>query len=190
MLKSTMAIRDIDRILLAMYLVALFVLLMLPISGTEVQLRGIGSDKLVHVALFGGLAVLLRWNLSEWRHALLVSIGIACFFAALTEIAQGFVGYRSAEWPDLLAGLIGAVLGATSADRILSSAALQKLLGPIVVFLGLMVGAFFLLADVIGVGNSNQLGYLQIAGMVIGALIAAGGTQLNAIGRRASDHRH
>lgn len=172
-----------------MYLAALFGLLMLPISGTQYKLLGIGFDKWMHIALFGGLAVLLRWNLAGYRQALLVSVGAACAIAAVTEVAQGLVAYRSAEFWDVVAGLIGAVLGAASADRILSSKALQNLLGPVVVTTGLMVAVFFLLADVIGVGNNARLGILQIAGITVGALIALGGAQLNAINRHVSDHR-
>lgn len=185
-----MAIRKIDRFLLAIYLVALFGLIMLPISGTEFRLLGIESDKWIYVALFGGLAVLLRWNISERRHALFVSVAATFFVAAVAEVAHGLVDYRSAESWDVVAGLIGAVLGATGADRILSSEALRKLLGPVVAILGLMVGLFFLLADVIGVGNSAQVGTLQVAGMALGALIAVGGAQLSAISRRASNHGH
>ncbi len=190
MLKSVTASRKIDRFALAIYFAALLGLLMLPISGTEFGLLGIGSDKWIHVVLFGGLAVLLRWNLSESRHPLLISVGAAFAIIVATEVAQGLIAYRSAESWDVLAGLVGAILGAASADRILSSAALQKLLSPVVVTMGLMVGVFFLLADVIGVGNNAKFGILQIAGVILGALIALGGTQLNATARRVSTHRH
>lgn len=176
--------------MLATYLVALLGLLMLPISGRELLLFGIGSDKWMHVALFGGLAVLLRWNLRESRHALFVSVGATFAVAVATEVAQGFIAYRSAESWDVLAGLIGAILGALAADRILSSVTLQKLLGPVVVTTGLVVAVLFLSADVIGIGNSAQVGTLQIAGMTVGVLFALGGAQLNATSRRASDFRH
>jgi len=151
---------------------------------------GIGSDKWMHIALFGGLAVLLRWNLAGSRHALLMSLGAAFAIAIVTEVAQGLVAYRSAESWDVVAGLIGAILGATSTDRILSSVVLQKMFGPVVAILGMMVGLFFLLADVIGVGSSAQVGMLQIAGMILGALIVLGGVQLDALGRRTFDQRH
>lgn len=163
---------------------------MLPITGTGFQLFGIGFDKWMHVALFGGLAVLLRWNLAAHRQALIVSVGAAFVIAAVAEVAQGLVAYRSAEWWDLIAGLTGAFLGAVSADRVLSSETLQNWLGAVVAILGFMMGLFFLLADIIGVGKSAELGVLQIAGMTGGALIALGGAQLNAVIRRAPDHRH
>ncbi len=70
-------------------------------------------------------------------------------------------------------------------DRILSSLALQKLLGLLVFVMGLVVGAFFLLADVIGVGDRNQFGTLQIVGMVVSALIVVGGANVYSSGLRA-----
>jgi len=184
--KATATLWSLNRLLLTMYLIALMGLLMFPIVGPEFRLLGIGSDKWVHVALFGGLAVMLRWNLSENRHALFVSISIALVVAVTTEVAQGLVAYRSAEFFDVLAGLNGAIIGAVSVDRILSSLALQKLLGLLVVVMGLVVGALFLLADVIGVGDRNQFGTLQIVGVVLGALIAVGGANVYSRGLRAT----
>lgn len=168
----------IDRLLLAVYLIALLGLLMFPISGPKFWLFGIGTDKWMHFALFGGLAVLLRWNLSENRHVVFTAVGVAFVIAAATEIAQGLVAYRSAELMDLVAGLLGAMIGAASTDRILSSTVLQRLLGLLVAILGLMLGTFFLLADVIGVGDGGQFGIIQIAGMALGTVIAIGGVKV------------
>ena len=71
-----------------------------------------GLDKLVHVGLFGGVAVLLCWNLNS------VSLQTARFvlllttaFAAVIELVQGRLWYRSGDYWDLLAGALGAVLG-------------------------------------------------------------------------------
>ena len=158
-----------------MYLIALFGLLMFPIEGPTFRFLGIGTDKWMHVALFGGLAMMLRWNLSANRHAVFVAVGVAFVVAAATELAQGLVAYRSAEFMDLVAGLLGAVLGATAMNRVVSSPVLEKWIGLLVAVLGLMIGVFFLLADVIGVGTSNAFGTLQIAGMTCGAIIAARG---------------
>ena len=177
-------LQKIERLVLVMYLVALLGLLFFPIAGPGFQLLGIESDKWMHVALFGGLAVLLRWNLSAYRHTVIVAVGIAFVVAAVTEIVQGLVAYRSAELMDLLAGLLGAIFGAVSTDRILLSSVLQRLLGLLVVVLGLMVGTFFLLADMIGVGDTSQFGIVQIAGMVLGALIAVGGARVYLTGLR------
>ena len=170
----------IDRLLVAVYMIALTGLLMFPMAGPDFQLLGVEADKWMHVALFGGLAVLLRWNLSELRYAVFIAVGAAFVVAAATEIAQGLVAYRNAELMDLWAGLLGAVVGAVSTDRILASTVLQRLLGLLVVVLGLMVGTFFLMADVIGVGDSGQFGIVQLGGMALGALIAVGGVAVYA----------
>jgi hypothetical protein len=162
-----------NRLVLATYCVALLMLLLFPFAGPGFRLLGVESDKWMHFALFGGLAVLLRWNLSENRHAVFVAVGAAFVVAAATEVAQGLLAYRSAEFMDLV-----------STDRILSSTVLQRLLGLIVAVLGLMVGTFFLLADRIGVGDSGQFGPVQIAGLALGVLIAAGGVGVHVKGIR------
>lgn len=174
-MRASLILGQLDRILLASYLIALLCLLMFPIAGPDFRLLGVGADKWMHIALFGGLAALLRWNLSASRHAILLSVAVAVVVAAATEVAQSLVAYRSAESWDLLAGLLGATLGAISMHRIVSSPVLAKLTGVLVAFLGLMVGTLFGLADVIGVGDSNSFGSLQVAGVVLGALITGGG---------------
>ena len=82
MVKTAVAVGKLDRILLGIYL----------------------------IALFGGLAMMLRWNLSANRHAVFVAVGVAFVVAAATELAQGLVAYRSAEFMDLVAGLVGAFI--------------------------------------------------------------------------------
>ena len=71
-----------------------------------------GLDKLVHVGLFGGVAVLLCWNLDSvsLRTTRLVLL-ITTAFAAAIELVQGRLWYRSGDYWDLLAGALGAVLG-------------------------------------------------------------------------------
>ena len=71
-----------------------------------------GLDKLVHVGLFGGVAVLLCWNLNSvslktTRFVLLLTTA----FAAIIELVQGQLWYRSGDYWDLLAGALGAALG-------------------------------------------------------------------------------
>ena len=175
MLKTAFVLGKLDRLLLATYLIALMGLLMFPISGPDFRLFGIESDKWMHVALFGGLAMLWRWNISATPNATFVTVGAAFLVVIATEIAQGLVAYRSADLGDLLAGFLGASLGAIIMHRIVSSPVLTKSVGLLVAVLGLMVGVFFGLADVIGVGTSNQFGTLQMAGMGLGAVVAGGG---------------
>ena len=173
--KGVATFRKADRLLLAIYLIALLGLLMFPIEGPEFRFLGIGTDKWMHVALFGGLAMMLRWNLSANRHAVFVAVGVAFVVAAATELAQGLVAYRSAEFMDLVAGLLGALFGATAMNRVVSSPVLEKWIGLLVAILGLMIGVFFLLAGVNGVGETDRFGTTQMAGMACGAIIAARG---------------
>ena len=56
--------------------------------------------------------------------------------------------------------------------------------GLLVTMLGLMVGALFVLADVIGVGTNNYFGPLQIIGTALGALIIVGGVWVCVRSRR------
>ena len=175
-----------DRLLLGAYILALFVLLIFPIAGPEFRLLGFGSDKWIHFGLFGGLTVLLRWNFSRNYQAWLLAVGTALAIAIAAEIAQSLVAYRSAELWDVVAGFIGAVLGATGVGKILSSPLLQRLLGLLIVALGLMIGTLFLFADVIGVGDPSRFGWLQMTGMALGALIAMGGTRVYSAGMRTA----
>lgn len=165
----------LDRLLLAVYLVALVGLLTFPIAGAESRLFGIGIDKLVHVLLFGGLAIFIRWNISGLRYPVVISIVVAFLVAAGTEAAQGLVPYRSAELMDLWAGLFGAILGAQIMDRIVTSPSPRKPIGVLTGTSGLMVGCLFAFADVIGIGASQFFGMLQLAGTTLGIVLLAAG---------------
>jgi hypothetical protein len=175
MVKVVAALWKIDRLLLATYLIALWGLLMIPIAGPDYGFFGIGIDKWMHIALFGGLAVFVRWNLTTVRHTVLYSIGAAFLVAAATEAAQGLLSYRSMDFLDLLAGTLGAMVGTIVMHRILMSPVPQKAVGSLVFTLGLMICGLFFLADVIGVGSNDQFGKVQIAGSALGAIIVAGG---------------
>ena len=184
MARSAHALGKLDRILLAVYLIALASLLVFPVGGPEFQILGIEADKWMHAALFGGLAALVRWNLRAARHPFFVAIGAAFAVAAGAEVVQSMLTYRSAEMGDLLAGFLGAFLGAISMSRILSYPAPERLIGLLVAILGLMVGTFFALADVIGVGENSTFGTLQLAGTALGVLITAGGAVVRSRGLR------
>lgn len=175
MVKTAVALLRLDRLWLAIYLIALLGLLLFPISGPVFRFLDIPADKWMHLALFGGLAVFLRWNLSANRHVVLVSIGAAFVVAAATEAAQGLLAYRSPELWDLLADLLGATLGALAMNRIVSSPVLVKMAGLLVAALGVAIGTFFVLADVIGVGYNSLFGPTQMVGTALGVLITVGG---------------
>lgn len=185
MVKSAFILWKFDRLLLAIYLLALLAVLLFPISGPGYRLLSIGADKWMHAVLFGGLAVFLRWNIRANTHAVFMAIGAAMIVAGATEVAQGLVAYRSADFRDLLAGLIGAVIGAVCTNRIMAFAVPEKPFGLLVAVLGLLLGSFFVLADVIGVGKSSIFGTLQVAGTTLGALITLGGIGVYSRGRRA-----
>lgn len=186
MIQAAVVLKRSNRILLAIYLVALLGLLMFPFGGLGFRILGIGFDKLMHVAMFAGLAALLRWNLSASRYTTFAVIVTASMVAAATEVAQGFVSYRSADLWDLVAGILGAALGAVIMNRILASRVADRSVGLVVVVLGLMVGASFGLADVIGISSNNTFGATQIAGTALGALIAIGGIGIFITGLRAN----
>jgi hypothetical protein len=173
-----------DRLLLLIYLAALAGLLFFPIGGPDFRWLGLDSDKWMHFVLFGGLALMLRWNLVGFPRPFSISVGIATVFAALTELGQALLIYRSAESQDFLAGLVGAVLGGAIAHFVLSSASLQRFLGLVVSMLGVMIGILFLVADLIGIGDASRIGPVQIGGIVSGGLIALGGARMQLLEMR------
>ena len=178
-----------DRLLLLIYLTALIGLLFFPIGGPDFRWLGLDSDKWMHMVLFGGLAIMLRWNLVEFRRAFLISVGVASIFAASTELVQAPLVHRSAEFQDFLAGSLGALLGGAFAHFVLSSVYLQRLLGLIVSMLGIMIGILFLVADLVGIGDPSRFGMIQIGGMAFGGLIALGGASMQLREMRGRSHR-
>jgi VanZ family protein len=99
------------RSLLAVYLAFVLGATLAPLSGPTYELVA-GFDKLVHVGLFGGVALLVCWNLGPLTlgTAILVFLSTTAFAAAI-EIVQGVLRYRSGDIWDLVAGAIGALLG-------------------------------------------------------------------------------
>jgi len=167
-----------DRYLLLIYLAALFSLLVLPISEPKFFLLGIKSDKWFHAALFSGLAMLLRWNFATRAHPLVESIFVAAAIALAIEVIQGLINYRSAEWQDLLAGVLGAVLGAAVMRRILHARRPDHSVGVLVAALGMMIIVVSVLADLIRYGSHLNFGPRQFTGTVLGILILGGGIRV------------
>ena len=89
------------------YLVLVFVLLLAPITQELAHPELTWFDKLVHVALFAGLAVLGFWN----RASVPAVTAFAVALAGTLELIQGPLPYRHAELLDFVAGVVGGVGG-------------------------------------------------------------------------------
>lgn len=81
----------------------------------------IGLDKVAHALMYAALSGLLWWEfLRKYRHSsaplhhvLWGGVVIPAAFGGLMELAQAILtGYRSADWADFVANLIG-ILAAT-----------------------------------------------------------------------------
>ncbi len=110
------------RLVLAVYTVLLLGVTLAPLPGSEEvievipyleRLAGI-LDKIVHAVLFGGLALVLLWNLgwSDRPGVMLRAVGLALAAAALVEVLQSPLPYREGDLLDFAAGGAGAVAAA------------------------------------------------------------------------------
>jgi VanZ family protein len=167
---------NLNRDLLAIYLIAVLGLLLLPISSPNYALLGIKADKLVHIALFAGMAALIRWNISKTRHASVITVAFVLLTILFTEAAQRFIAYRSADWADVIAGSIGALFGVVAMNRIMSSASPEKLIGVLVAMLGAMIITLSLLVDLMRQHGQHRFGPFQFVGTILGILLVVGGT--------------
>lgn len=97
------------------WVVAVAVATLAPLPGDAYDLAAAPmTDKLVHFVLFGGLGVLSylnAWPRAGWRWA----VGLAVVAAALIEVAQLPLVYRSADVWDFAAGSAGAVVACAGA---------------------------------------------------------------------------
>jgi VanZ family protein len=99
------------RLVFFVYLATVLGATLAPLSGDAYDAVS-GLDKLVHVALFGGVASLLCWNLSTLTARSATGVfAVTTAFAAAIEVVQGRLWYRSGDLWDLLAGALGALLG-------------------------------------------------------------------------------
>ena len=80
---------------------------------------GILPDKAVHFAAYAVLTVLLRRSLGAAGVGppALLAVAAAVSYGALIEAIQAFLPWRRAEWWDLGANALGAVLGALPRGR-------------------------------------------------------------------------
>ena len=78
------------------------------------KLPGLAIDKVGHALAFAGLAVLVAFALPKLPllRRLVIAGSVSTGVGALLELVQSALPYRSAEWLDLLADAVGAVLGA------------------------------------------------------------------------------
>ncbi len=165
----------LDRILLVVYIVTSLGLLLYPIAGPSRDLLGIGTDKWLHLLLFAGLAVFLRWSAAQYSYPNAITILAAFLFAFATEAAQGLVVYRSADFWDVIAGLVGAMIATAGIDRLMALPKPERPLGVIIIGAGLIMSTLFLVADIIGVGSNDFFGITQLVGTLVGCGITLGG---------------
>lgn len=164
---------------LAVYLMALLLLLLAPISTGAIQpILAIDVDKWVHLVLFAGLGALLRWKLGTRNNASFIAVAGFGTVAVATEIAQHYTGYRHADFGDLTADIIGGILGVLVANRVMGRSMPERLIGAVVSVIGLGIGLLFALADVIGLGANEVFGTVQITGAAMGLLVALGGVAI------------
>lgn len=102
------------RLALATYTALLLVATLAPVHAGA--LGPTGFDKLIHVVLFFGLGALVYLNLrfrpgTRGKSVLIVSVSVTVGVVTLIEALQGIIPYRDADAGDLVAGVVGAVLG-------------------------------------------------------------------------------
>lgn len=99
--------------LLTLYLLGTVFLFLAPVGeppGLIAQIP-VDSDKVAHFALLALLAVLIRWNLTapKWRGT--IAVIAACGYAVIIELLQSVLPHRTGDPYDLVAGVLGAVVG-------------------------------------------------------------------------------
>lgn len=101
------------RVWLGVYVVALLVLTLAPLPVLASRLAATDNlDKVVHFVLLGGLTVMLYWNLAvAGRPPLGRVVGPAIAFAALIELLQAPLPYRTMDFWDLVWGAAGSIVG-------------------------------------------------------------------------------
>jgi hypothetical protein len=111
-------------VVLACYVAGLLVLTLAPLPGTAYRLASAqGFDKAVHTVLFGGFAAALYWSRlggaapGWWR-----VVGPSAGLAALVELLQAPLPYRTADVWDFVWGVLGALVAYLAARRVLPGA--------------------------------------------------------------------
>lgn len=116
-LESLMRNSALRRATLGAYVAAMAVALFVPLPDPPSYLPG-DFDKAVHIGMFLGFAALAAWNArGGWGRRMLVALGSAALFAAVVELLQAPLPYRSGDPADFLAGVAGGLLGAAIGAR-------------------------------------------------------------------------
>ena len=103
------------------------ILIATSIPGRDLPRAFSGADKLVHLAIYGGLGALVGRALrsgSHWRSlgaSTIVAVGAVALFAAVDEWHQDFIPGRSSDRIDWLADVVGATTGLVVATTSLRS---------------------------------------------------------------------
>jgi VanZ family protein len=106
---------------LVIWLVCILFLSVMPAPEVEVDLPS--ADKLLHVILYGITCVLIYTVLRESRPKassgalILVSMALSFGYGFLMEVAQTYTATRSFSRLDLVANLLGSLLGAAYIKR-------------------------------------------------------------------------
>ncbi len=93
------------------YTIAVMVVLFAPTPSTVEFPEEWQMDKCVHAVLFALHFMVWAAALQLFPRSLLFACAITMCFAVFTEVVQGWLPYRSADYHDLLADGIGAAIG-------------------------------------------------------------------------------
>ena len=112
------------RVWLGVYVVVLLVLTLAPLPGFADRLAATDHfDKVAHFFLLGGLTVMLYWvTAAEGRPPMGRVVGPTAAFAALIELLQGPLPYRTMDFGDFFWGTVGAFVSDFLVARLTSVA--------------------------------------------------------------------
>ena len=97
------------------YLLLVLAATLAPLS-SDMYVAVSGLDKIVHLCMFAGLSFLLYWSRKAEGEPLPISaVLFSSSLAGLIEIAQSPLRYRSGDWWDFIAGVLGAAIGGAAA---------------------------------------------------------------------------
>lgn len=108
-------------VVLGCYVAGVLALTLAPLPEPAYQLASAqGFDKAVHTVLFGGFAVVVYWNLLPTAPpGLWQVVGPSAALAALVELLQAPLSYRTADVWDFFWGVVGALAAYLVARRVL-----------------------------------------------------------------------